>query len=149
MKTKTWIRTWLKSWTKLQILIEIQSNLSIMTAQGKHKSGLCRQVPLVHVLMRNHFSRKANNVVSVDRWSLDCTMILNLLAFCEFKDYAIIRLLASSSIWSRNKIDAVCAEIDALSILASGTRFKKPFFNDKWQKSVTNLLITNQKQGFH
>ena len=26
--------------------------------------------------------------------------------------------------------------------------FTKPLFNDKWQKSVTNLLITNQKQGF-
>ena len=30
----------------------------------------------------------------------------------------------------------------------SGGRFTKPFFSDKWQKSVTNLLITNQKQRF-
>ena len=30
-----------------------------------------------------------------------------------------------------------------------GTLFTKPFFfNDKFQKSVTNLLITNQNQGF-
>ena len=33
-------------------------------------------------------------------------------------------------------------------LLRSGTPFTKPFFKDKWQKSVTNLLITNQKQGF-
>ena len=29
-----------------------------------------------------------------------------------------------------------------------GTCFTEPFFNDKGQKSVTNLLTTNQKQGF-
>ena len=37
---------------------EIQSNLSIATTQGKHKSGLCRQVPLVHDSMRNNFQGK-------------------------------------------------------------------------------------------
>ena len=38
--------------------------------QGKQKSGLCRQVPLVHVSMTNLFSRETKNVVFVDRWSL-------------------------------------------------------------------------------
>ena len=34
------------------------------------------------------------------------------------------------------------------SVHTSGTCFTKPFCNDRWQKSVTNPLITNQKQGF-
>ena len=39
--------------------------------KGNTKSGLCRQVPLVHVSRRDHFQgEKKRKVVFVDRWSL-------------------------------------------------------------------------------
>ena len=107
---------------------------------------------LLHTKVKNNEGKEAHKFVSyLSKNKLNSTQ-LNLLfmkSYISGYHHALVMVILNMSLSTNAPTLSSSLGGERRFCMTSRTRFTMPFFSHKWQIPVTNLLITNQKQGFY